>query len=77
NFQLLVPEQANDGKTAETESDVQFNETEAVLAAIWKDILGVKRVTLDTHFFETGGHSFNATGLISRIHKEFGAELTL
>ncbi|MCY8236590.1 HAD-IIIC family phosphatase [Bacillus inaquosorum] len=76
-FQLLVPEQANDGQTADIESDVQFNETEAVLAAMWKDILGVKRVTLDTHFFETGGHSLNATGLISRIHKEFGAELTL
>ncbi len=32
NFQLLVPEQANDGQTADTKSDVQFNETEAVLA---------------------------------------------
>ncbi|MDK2599323.1 phosphopantetheine-binding protein [Bacillus stercoris] len=72
-----MPEQANDGQTADAEADIQFNETETVLAAMWKDILGVKHVTLDTHFFETGGHSLNATGLISRIHKEFGAELTL
>ncbi|ASS70206.1 type I polyketide synthase [Bacillus atrophaeus] len=77
DFQLLVPEQTNDGQTDDTESDVPFTETEAALAVMWKDILGVQRVTLNAHFFETGGHSLNATGLISRIHKEFGADLTL
>lgn len=35
-----------------------FNSTEAVVAEIWKESLGLETVDLDSNFFEIGGHSF-------------------
>ncbi|WP_223837423.1 type I polyketide synthase [Bacillus swezeyi] len=78
-YKLATPagSQSKDWRGNESELNGDLNETEAVLADMWQDILGVHHVSLDDHFFEIGGHSLNATGLISRIHREFGAELTL
>ncbi|MBY8914125.1 HAD-IIIC family phosphatase [Bacillus sp. YC2] len=74
---IITPEPRQERKPDGGNSEPHFNETEAALADMWRDILGINSVSLDDHFFESGGHSLNATGLISRIHKEFGAELTL
>jgi aryl carrier-like protein len=44
-------------------------ETEAVLAAIWQEVLKVDRVGRQDNFFELGGHSLLAVTLIERIRR--------
>jgi amino acid adenylation domain-containing protein len=50
---------------------------EEVLAQIWTQVLGVKRVGVQANFFELGGHSLLATQVISRVHEALGIELPL
>src|SRR4029453_19191901 len=47
------------------------------LAAIWQDMLGIQKVSIDEDFFELGGQSLIAMRLFSRIRKEHGVELPL
>ncbi|WP_197196800.1 non-ribosomal peptide synthetase [Bacillus sonorensis] len=52
-------------------------ETETRLAALWQEVLGVKKAGASSHFFKSGGHSLKAMMLVARIHQEFGAEVPL
>ncbi|WP_165864188.1 non-ribosomal peptide synthetase [Capsulimonas corticalis] len=47
------------------------------LAAIWRDVLGLARVSPYTSFFDLGGHSLLAIRLLSEVNKAFSASLTL
>jgi len=47
------------------------------LAAVWQDLLKIEKVGIYDNFFEIGGHSLLATQLVSRIRKEFDAEIPL
>jgi aryl carrier-like protein len=49
--------------------DAPSSETEAVLAAIWSDLLTADRVGRNDHFFELGGHSLLAVKLIDRMRQ--------
>ncbi|MDJ0836638.1 MAG: amino acid adenylation domain-containing protein [Acidobacteriota bacterium] len=51
------------------------DELETRLAAIWCDVLDLKRVSVQANFFELGGHSLLATQVISRIREQMGVEL--
>jgi acyl carrier protein len=51
--------------------------TEEVLANIWAETLGLKRVGVYDNFFELGGHSLLVTRVISRLHKTFQVNLPL
>ncbi|MCY7858964.1 non-ribosomal peptide synthetase [Bacillus sonorensis] len=51
--------------------------TEELLAVLWQETLGLKRIGADEDFFELGGHSLKAMTLIWRIHKEFRTEVPL
>ncbi len=53
------------------------NETEKVLAAIWAEVLKLKRVGIHDNFFELGGHSILATQVVSRIRKNFQFNLSI
>ncbi len=51
--------------------------TEAVLAGIWTEVLGVERVGAHSGFFDLGGHSLLAMRVASRVHEATGAELPM
>jgi natural product biosynthesis luciferase-like monooxygenase protein/amino acid adenylation domain-containing protein len=52
-------------------------ETEKVLAEIWTEVLRVDRVGVNDNFFDLGGHSLNATQLISRVRSQFDVRLAV
>ncbi|WP_411704584.1 amino acid adenylation domain-containing protein, partial [Edaphovirga cremea] len=52
-------------------------ETEALVCALWGQILKLERVGIYDNFFELGGHSLLATQLMSQVRKAFGVEIPL
>ena len=52
-------------------------DTEAHLAIVWADVLGVPHVGRDDNFFALGGHSLLATQVVSRIRQAWGIEVPL
>ena len=50
---------------------------EEVLAAVWRELLGVERVGRQDHFFELGGHSLVAVRMFGRLQQAFQVELRL
>lgn len=53
------------------------NAVEEVLVAIWREVLGVKKLGVYANFFALGGDSLSATQLLSRIKAAFGVELSV
>ena len=64
-------------KRAQTPYEAPRTVTEATLAQIWGELLGVERVGVNDDFFELGGHSLLATQLMSRLRTAFQTELPL
>jgi amino acid adenylation domain-containing protein len=50
---------------------------EELVAAIWSEVLGVRRVGIHDDFFELGGHSLLATQVMSRLREAFNVEVPL
>ena len=50
---------------------------EKLLANVWQELLGVKRVGIHDDFFELGGHSLAAVQMMSKIKDETGVRLPL
>jgi acyl carrier protein len=51
--------------------------TEARVAEIWAEVLGVEQVGADANFFELGGHSLLAGEVVSTLGREFDVALPL
>lgn len=56
--------------SAEPRTDAEW-----ALARIWSAVLGRDRIGIDDSFFDLGGHSLKAIQIVSRIHRESGAEI--
>ncbi|WP_246791972.1 non-ribosomal peptide synthetase [Burkholderia perseverans] len=57
------------GAYASRPYEAPLGDTEATLARLWAEVLGVERVGRHDHFFELGGHSLLALGLIARMRE--------
>jgi amino acid adenylation domain-containing protein len=64
-------------RVGETTAVTPRNETEALLAEIWSQLLGIAQVSVDDDFFGLGGHSLLATQVVSRIREALQIELPL
>ncbi|HWQ93090.1 MAG TPA: amino acid adenylation domain-containing protein, partial [Clostridia bacterium] len=53
------------------------NAIEERLVEIWKEVLGLQRVSVQDKFFDLGGHSLLAVRMIARIRDVFKVELPL
>lgn len=53
------------------------DQTEAVLAEIWQEVLGRNSFGVHDDFFQLGGHSLLATQVVSRVAGRLGVELPL
>jgi amino acid adenylation domain-containing protein len=51
--------------------------TEATLAKIWADVLGIDRVGIQDDFFDLGGDSLAASRVVSRVIQRFQLEIPL
>ncbi|HTI69160.1 MAG TPA: amino acid adenylation domain-containing protein, partial [Candidatus Limnocylindria bacterium] len=59
------------------EMAAEYTATEAVVARIWGELLGLGRIDSGRSFFELGGHSLLAMRVIARLNIELGVELQL
>jgi acyl carrier protein len=58
--------------TALDEADIA-----ARLTAIWAEAIGSGGIGVDEDFFELGGNSLTAVGLMSTVRQEFAVELSI
>jgi acyl transferase domain-containing protein len=63
--------------TTVTESGGGLTTTEAIVGAIWRELLGVHDLGPDDDFFSLGGHSLLATSVLARVKQARGITLTL
>ncbi len=52
-------------------------ETEKVMAALWKESMGLDQISVDDNFFELGGHSLMAVRILSKFEKKTGRNFQL
>jgi amino acid adenylation domain-containing protein/non-ribosomal peptide synthase protein (TIGR01720 family) len=52
---------------------------EEKLVELWGEVLAIKKekISIDSNFFDLGGHSLKAASLIARIHKELDAKVAM
>ena len=53
------------------------NETEQIIADIWKELFGIDQMSIHDDYFELGGDSLLATRLFAQIGKEFNKDIPL
>ncbi|WP_254710139.1 non-ribosomal peptide synthetase [Streptomyces lunaelactis] len=53
------------------------NETERIIADIWREVLGLDQVGVHDDFFHLGGHSLHAVQMVSRVARKLNGELTV
>ena len=62
-----------DRAAADAESATPKTEAEKKIAAIWKDVLGVKKVRADINFFDAGGTSIQ----LAQVKTIFGRNISM
>ncbi|MBS0267969.1 MAG: SDR family NAD(P)-dependent oxidoreductase, partial [Proteobacteria bacterium] len=68
---------AQDANSSDADIVAPRDTVERELAAMWKEMLGVQRISITDDFFDLGGQSLIAVRLLNRICKHFAVELPL
>src|SRR5690606_24090403 len=61
----------------DSEYEDPATETEKILARIWSELLGIRRIGVHDDFFQLGGHSLHAVRLFASVKKHYGLSLPL
>jgi thioesterase domain-containing protein len=72
-----LPEPDRPGLVTSSELASPQTPTEASLASLWGEVIGLEHVGRHDNFFELGGHSLLATRLVARIRDTFKVDLSL
>jgi acyl-CoA synthetase (AMP-forming)/AMP-acid ligase II/thioesterase domain-containing protein/acyl carrier protein len=73
--QKLLPEVAPETPPENRVFVAPQNETEVLVASIWRQVLSLDRVSTHDSFFDLGGDSSAAAQMLTRIEREFGQAL--
>ncbi|MFK4066859.1 thioester reductase domain-containing protein [Streptomyces sp. NPDC029674] len=57
------------------DGDAALTATEREVAAVWREVLGLREVDPDEDFFEAGGHSLRAVRVLLRLRERLGVDL--
>ncbi|GMV31001.1 MAG: hypothetical protein AMXMBFR59_31260 [Rhodanobacteraceae bacterium] len=71
---LPKPEELVSGRSAFVAPE---GAVETRIAAIWSEVLGIRRVGACTSFFDVGGDSLRAMRVLTRANAEFGGSVTI
>lgn len=74
---IEISEVTNTSEKTNGDVNGQIDDIKQALADIWKNTLGVKRVSDNDNFFNLGGNSLIAVRLFANIEKIFGKKLPL
>ena len=64
-------------KTVAQSDAPQLTALESKISEVWKDLLQLEDVGIDTHFFEAGGHSVLAMQMVVRVQNALGRKTTM
>ncbi|OLT58218.1 non-ribosomal peptide synthetase [Moorena bouillonii] len=71
---LPVPDNLS---SVSTEYVAPETETQKALAEIWREVLGIEQIGIHDNFFDLGGHSMNATQVVSRVQQRLPVEFSI
>ena len=74
---LALPELADAAPGEDGDYVAPRSAVEEAVAAIWADVLGLERVSVEADFFALGGHSLLATQVVAQVRTDFAIELPL
>lgn len=70
-----LPDPLIHGSRVRNEYVAPENETETALVSIWEEVLSRKEISTTENFFELGGDSIKAIGLLHRVQKQFSLQV--
>lgn len=74
---LPLPGESVDNDSVEDTATQPKTANEQMLAALWKELLGIARVRTSDNFFDIGGHSLMAVDMAARVQRQTGMSLNL
>lgn len=60
-----------------SEPPVKGTALEGKILSVWREVLGIERISFNENFFDLGGNSITAIKLLNRLRTELNPELTL
>lgn len=74
---LQLPPPSETDFVSQAEIDPPQTQLEVKVAAIWQDVLGLKRIGREDHFFTIGGNSLKAIQILARLEQAFNVTLRI